>query len=107
MVTWIVGGATVLMCVGLVVGAIRSHLRATALAEAASDSTAPTLALNAPAPNTPPVTPSTDTAPSPLAPAAPMSTTDSASAATAAPARAKKVVHVSKPKHAVKLTARH
>lgn len=37
-VTWVVGGATALMCVGLISGAVRSHYRNVALAEASAES---------------------------------------------------------------------
>ena len=37
-VTWVVGGATALMCVGLICGAVRSHYRSVALAEASAES---------------------------------------------------------------------
>ncbi|HEX3773818.1 MAG TPA: hypothetical protein VHV51_05090 [Polyangiaceae bacterium] len=105
MVTWIVGGAAVLMCVGLIAGAIRSHLRSAALAEAANDPTATALTPNAPAPSAPPTTQAADVAASPTAPVAPANTTDSARATTSVPV--KKIAHASKPKHAVKSLARH
>lgn len=75
-VTWIVGGATALMCVGLICGAVRSHYRNVALAEASAEVaqpvTAPTIAPSVPA--TAAADTSTVTAAAPPAASAPAGT---------------------------------
>jgi len=55
LVTWVVGGAAGLMCVGLVCGAVRAHSRAVALTQASAEA-APAIASLPPSPPSAPVT---------------------------------------------------
>jgi hypothetical protein len=88
-VAWVVGGATLLMCVGLVRAAIRSHSEATPDVPAA-----PAVPAATPAPSVPPPTAQQDPG-SALADAAP---TAPPIAATPKPAHKAGVAHVSKTK---------
>jgi len=96
-VTWVVGGAVALMCVGLICGAVRAHSRAVALTEATA--AAPPTPVSAPTP--------TALAPNSASPAADTSavavTAPPATSATPKPAK-KPALHA-KSKHSTAKSA--